>query len=159
MITNQPHRQELRKPRFLLFSVVFLIFIFSPLLWLSQTNPVFQAKTMIFSLSPGVRYFGHLRLWHLLAKDGNWSAAAKIAPNLDPADIADYLNPESPPALKIRFNNLSIKANKTATDYVEMAKIQAKLNNRNLAVKLLDQAIAADPIRTDLSILRYQISH
>lgn len=114
---------------------------------------------MTLSLSPGVRYYGELQLWHLLSQANNWVGAAKIAPSLDPADIADYQNLNSPMALKLRYNNLMINPIKSANDYLEMAQIQARLNNFSTALKLLDEAITADPTRSDLSVLRYQISN
>jgi tetratricopeptide (TPR) repeat protein len=150
---------KLKSPKSLLVVVLILIFVISPLFWLSQTSSVFQAKLMTLSISSGVRYYGRLQLWHLLAQANNWAGAAKIAPSLDPADIADYQNSNSPSALKLRYNNLMITSVKSANDYLEMAQIQARLNNYSLAIKLLDEAIAIDPTRPDLSVLRYQISH
>lgn len=146
-------------PVLLLFVVVFLVFVTAPFFWLSQTSPIFQAKMLTLSLSSGVRYYSRLQLWHLLAQAGNWDDAAKIAPGLDQADIADYQNLNSPSALKLRYNNLMINPDKSANDYLEMAQIQARLNDYSTALKLLDQAIAADPTRSDLSVLRYQISN
>lgn len=114
----------------------------------SELNTI---RRQMNSVSVGERYYGHLNLWYYLARNQQWEEASKIEKTLDPVDIKYFYSIHHPLALKKTVNHLVVKDNKTADDYVELARIQILLGMTAEAKKSLQSARDLDPIRDDIS--------
>ena len=109
------------------------------------------------SFSTGDRYYGRLSLWYYYAKKGDWTGAHLLETKLNPVDIAGYKNSHDPAALKKYINELEVKPNKTAEDWLELAQTQYLLGKKSESVNSVGKAFALDPIRNDISRIYYQI--
>lgn len=138
-----------------LFSLVFLVNLYFSCL---SSNPFVRYQRQLLSLSAGDRYFARLQLWYLLAKSGDWPAAAGLEAKLDPIDISKFREDNYPPELKKRLNVLVVKPNKTAEDWLELARIQIKLSFLSDALNSLSHAKLLDPVRDDINLFYSQLS-
>lgn len=123
------------------------------------SNPLLQAKIYATSLSQGDRYYGTLELWYLSVRSGDWDTADKLASKLDPLDLEFYRSRYSPAKLKIRQNQLTLKANKTTEDWLELAKIQLNLDKISAAINSLSAANRLDPIRSDIEKMYFDLKN
>jgi len=119
------------------------------------SGPLLIAITLInlFSVmkfSAGERYVARLNRWYSLASLGKWTAANKLEKRLDPADTEWYKNRNKAEDLKIRLNELTIKSDKTADDWMEVASIQSRLQKTDGAKVSVKKAHELDPIRSDI---------
>lgn len=139
-----------------------LTVVLSLLLLINITNllffpdPLFQLKKNLYSLSVGQSYFSRLSLINYFAVSGDWNQAQKLAKDADPADTTLIFSTLHPDKLKNRLNQLVYKSNKTADDYVQIAKIHFQLGQSDQTLENLDLARQTDPIRQDLQTLYYQ---
>jgi len=139
-----------------------LTVVLSLLLLINITNllffpdPLFQLKKNLYSLSVGQSYFSRLSLINYFAVSGDWNQAQKLAKDADPADTALIFSTLHPDKLKNRLNQLVYKSNKTADDYVQIAKIYFQLGQSDQTLDNLELARQTDPIRQDLQTLYYQ---
>lgn len=69
---------------------------------------------------------------------------------LDTADTEWYKNRNKAEDLKKRLNELSVKNNKSADDWMEMASIQSRLQKTDEAKVSVKKAYELDPIRSDI---------
>jgi hypothetical protein len=122
-----------------------------------QPLPLLQAKLATNSFSRGDQYFGRLTLWYLYAKQGDWANAAKLEKSLDPYDIINYKESHQPSELKKYVNNLVIKPNKTAEDWIELSRVQSILGKADDAKDSLTKAKNIDPIRDDIIQIFYKL--
>jgi len=141
---------------FLLFLLSLVFFINLYFSYLSP-NPFVHYQRQLLSLSAGDRYFARLQLWYLLAKSGDWSAASRLEAKLDPIDISQFKQNYYPPELKKRLNVLVVKPNKTAEDWLELARIQIKLSYLSDALNSLSHAKLLDPVRDDINLFYSQL--
>lgn len=132
---------------FLLINLINLIFF---------PDPLFLLKKSLFSLSVGQSYVSRLSLINYYAQSGDWNQVNKLAKNADPADTALIFSTLHPDKLKDRLNQLVYKSNKTADDYVQIAKIYFQLGQADQTLENLDLARQTDPVREDLQSLYYQ---
>lgn len=116
-----------------------------------------QAKIRSRSISRGDSYYSTLRLWYLLAESGDWDTAAIVATHLDPLDINLYFDQNSPQSLKKRLNTLMAKNGKTVEDWLELARVQIRLDKTIPAINSLNQAKAIDPVRDDIDKMLSQL--
>jgi hypothetical protein len=137
----------------ILLSLVFFINLISLLYF---PDPLFQLKKNLFSLSAGQSYSSRLSLINYFALSGDWQLAETLALKTDPADTALIFSTLNPNYLKNSLNQLVFKSNKTADDYVKIAKIQFELGQSSQSLESLNQARKTDPIREDLQALYYQ---
>jgi len=142
-----------------LFVIAFLalLVLFNLYSSLSRFNSVLSYQIQMSSLSAGDRYYGRLSMWYYFAQRGDWVNAHLMESKLDPVDIAVYKNTHDPTALKKYINNLEIKPNKTAEDWLELAQTQYLLGKTSESVNSVGKAFALDPIRDDISRIYYQI--
>ncbi len=104
----------------------------------------------IVKISAGERYVARLNRWYGLASLGKWTAANKLEKRLDPADTEWYKNRNKTEDLKKRLNDLTIKSDKTADDWMEMASIQSRLQKTDEARASVKKAHELDPVRSDI---------
>jgi len=115
------------------------------LVWITLINFFSVVK-----ISSGERYMTKLNKWYQLASRGKWAAATKLEKSLDPADTEWYKNRNKAEDLKIRLNELTIKSDKNADDWMEMASIFARLQKTDEAKEAVKKAHELDPIRSDI---------
>jgi tetratricopeptide (TPR) repeat protein len=120
-------------------------------------SPILNYQLQMSSISTGDRYYGRLSLWYYYAQKGDWTNAHLLESQLDPVDLAGYKDAHDPIALKKYINNLEVKPNKTAEDWLELAQVQYLLGKTGEAVNSVGRAFALDPIRDDISRIYYQI--
>lgn len=140
------------KKIFFVFPLI-LILLISFLFFRFNQDPFFKAKTQMHSLSKGDQYFGRLSLWYLYAKSGNWSKAYDLEPKLDPVDIQNYKNSHDPQKIAKTLENVKSRKNKIAEDWLEIARLQIQLNQKQEAIKSLSEARKLDPVRDDITSL------
>jgi len=129
-------------------------------LYLSQSSPdkYTQAKTNFSSLVGSTSYLGRLDFWHLLVQNGDWSNAATIENKLNPEQVITYKVNHQPQELQKKINQLNINDQKTADNYIELAKAQSLLGENNQAIESIKKAHQLDPIRPDVDRLFYLVS-
>lgn len=145
------------KPKFILFSILSLFSLLNLVLHLIHPNPLVSYQRQLYSLSAGTRYFARLQLWYTYARLDDWNNAAKLENRLNPLDIAQYKSDNHPLELKKRLNNLVIKPRKTAEDWLELARIQTKLNYLSDSLNSLSRAKQLDPVRDDITLFYSQL--
>ena len=102
------------------------------------------------NLSTGDKYVSRLNKWYELGLSGNWEEANKLENTLDSADIIWFKEKYKPENLKKQLNELTIKSNKSADDWMIVAQIQNGLNNKNAEKQAIKNARDMDPIRADI---------
>jgi hypothetical protein len=138
------------------FSLIGLI-IFNSYLFLFQKDILTFTKSQIYSLNKGESYSGLLNFWHLLVQNGDWSDAQKLESKIDPSDISTFKLNYQPERLQTQLKNLTELENKSADDWIELAKVNSILGHVDEAKKDITNAHNLDPIRDDISKLYYQI--
>lgn len=115
------------------------------LVWITMINLFSVVK-----ISAGERYVARLNRWYSLAGLGKWAAANRVEKRLEQADTEWYKNRNKAEDLKIRLNELTVKSDKTADDWMEMASIQSRLLKTDEAKVSVKKAHELDPIRSDI---------
>lgn len=138
----------------LLLSLISLNFYFSQ----KHPDKYTQAKANLSSLVGSTSYLGRLDFWHLLVQNGDWDNAATLESKLNPNQVKDYKLSYQPQLLLDKLILLSGLDNKTADDYLQLAKIQSILGYSSQAVESIKKAHQLDPIRSDIDRLFYQIT-
>lgn len=110
------------------------------------------------ALSRGDRYYRRLSQWYIYAQNNNWTQADKLEKKLDPIDIAPYRSLHRLDQIKESINKLTFKTDKSVEDWLELAKLQAKIGEKQLAIQSLNQARQLDPIRDDIAKFYLQLS-
>jgi cytochrome c-type biogenesis protein CcmH/NrfG len=105
----------------------------------------------IWPISAGDRYYQRLQKWYVLANKGEWQEAGKVALKLKNGDIADFTQKNNSSELARKLNSLVVKPAKNADDWMEMAIIYYRLNQRDEAYRAITNAYKLDPIREDIS--------
>ena len=141
-------------------TIVFLIsIIFLNFFVLNKTPDIFtQSKEQLFSLNQGDSYFGRLNLWRLLVQSNDWANAAKLESKLNSSEISDYKFNYQPSELQKKANSLNSKADKSVEDYIELARVQLLLNQKQNSLDSIQKARQLDPIRDDVDRLYYSLS-
>ena len=109
------------------------------------------------SLSVGDRYYSHLNDWFFFARNNNWTDADKIEPSIDPIDIDFYKSIHHPDQIQQNIDRLLTKTDKTIEDWLELAKLQLRIGDKQLASQSLNQARQLDPIRDDINQFYLQL--
>lgn len=105
----------------------------------------------IWPISKGEQYYRKLEEWYWLAGKGEWNKAEKIAVNLKKEDITAFTEINKSEELKKKLNELVVKDQKNADDWMEIATIFYRLNKKDEAYKAVMKAYELDPIREDVS--------
>lgn len=145
--------------RFKLVVVVVLLALSAYSLYtIFRSSEINTIRRQMNSLSQGDRYVGRLNFYYYLVQNQQWDMAKTIESSLDPADIAYFYSLYHPTSLKKTVNQLVVKENKTADDYIELARIQFLLGMQAEASKSLQSAKQLDPIRQDIDEAIYRFS-
>ncbi len=102
------------------------------------------------NLSVGDKYVARLNKWYTLAMENKWVEATKLEKNIDSADILWFKEKYKAENLKKRLNELTIKSNKSADDWMTIAQIQSGLGDKNAEKQAIKTAYELDPIRSDI---------
>jgi len=122
------------------------IFFISLLIWVMLIN-----IGKIWPISKGEKYYLNLQKWYLLANEGKWEKAKKIENKIRSEDIENYVKENKDEELKKRLNAIIVKKEKNADDWMEIASLYYRLNNREKAFEAIESAYNLDPIREDVS--------
>ncbi len=143
-----------------IFVLLILISIIALNVYLSLTSPdkYTQAKINFSSLTGSTSYLGRLDFWHLLVQNGDWANALTIENKLNPDQVTTYKLNHQPQELQKKINRLIVNNQKTADDYIELAKSQSLLGENNQAIESIKKAHQLDPIRPDVDRLFYSLS-
>jgi len=122
------------------------IFFITILIWIMLVN-----LGKIFPLSGGERYYRRLQRWYLLTNRGEWEKAKKIEGKIQTQDIDNFVKENKIEELKKRINEITIRSEKNADDWMEIAVILFRLNKHEEALEAIKSAYKLDPIREDIS--------
>lgn len=120
--------------------------LISLLIWIIAIN-----LGKVWPLSKGEIYYRNLQKWYVLANKGQWSKANLIEKKLESADIKAYSQQNKGSELLKKIAILENRERKNADDFMEMAVLYYKVNNREAAFKAIESAYKLDPIREDIS--------
>lgn len=127
---------------------------------LNKRSDIFtKAKRDLFSLNQGDSYSGRLNLWRLLVQNNDWVNAAKLENDLNKTEISDYKFNYQPTELQKKVDYLNNKKEKSVEDYVELARIQLLLDQKQNSIESIKKARQIDPIRDDIDRLYYSLSN
>ncbi len=125
---------------------------------LNKRSDIFtKAKRDLFSLNQGDSYSGRLNLWRLLVQNNDWVNAAKLENDLNKTEISDYKFNYQPTELQKKVDYLNNKKEKSVEDYVELARIQLLLDQKQNSIESIKKARQIDPIRDDIDRLYYSL--
>jgi hypothetical protein len=143
-----------------LITCLFLIGIININFFVLNRHPdIFtQAKKDLFSLNKGDNYSGRLNLWRLLVQNNDWINAAKLESELNKTEIDDYKFHYQPSELQKKVKSLNSKNNKSVEDYLEIARIQLLLGQKQDSIESIKKARQLDPVRDDIDRLYYSLS-
>ncbi len=105
----------------------------------------------VWPLSKGDQYYRNLQKWYLLANKGEWDQAKGLEKYLNFQDIEDFSKKNKNDELTKRLNEISIRGNKNADDWMETAVLLFRLGKKDQAFKAIENAYKLDPIRDDIS--------
>lgn len=138
----------------LLFNIICLNFFV-----LANRPDIFtKAKKQLFSLNQGDNYSGRLNLWRLLVQNNDWANAAKLESNLNPSEINEYKFNYQPSEIQKKIDYLNNKPEKSVEDYLELARVQLLLGQKQNSFESIKKARQLDPIRDDVDRLYYSLS-
>jgi hypothetical protein len=140
--------------------ILFLLSLISLNFYFFQKKPdkYTQAKSNLSSFVGSTSYLGRLDFWHLLVQNGDWSNAATLENKLNPDQVITYKLNHQPQELQKKIDQLDINNQKTADDYIELAKSQSLLGENDQAIDSIKKAHQLDPVRPDVDRLFYQIT-
>ncbi len=143
-----------------IFVILILISLLSINFYFSQKNPdkYTQTKSDLSSFIGSTSYLGRLDFWHLLVQNGDWINAATLENKLNPDQVITYKLNHQPQELQKKIDQLDINNQKTADDYIELAKSQSLLGETKQAIESIKKAHQLDPVRPDVDRLFYQIT-
>jgi len=138
-----------------LILIILVILAFNFYLIPQKPDKYSQAKTNLSSFIGSTSYLGRLNFWHLLVQNGDWVNAASLEDQLNPDQIIAYKLNHQPQELQKKIDQLDINNQKTADDYIELAKSQSLLGETDQALDSIKKAHQLDPVRSDVDRLFY----
>lgn len=142
----------------ILFGLLICLIFFNLIFLFFRPDNLLSLKTKSLSLSKGEQYQSRLLIWQRLMTQNRVDEAKKMEKYLDEPHLAYHKKLYDPTTLKSRLNELIFLSNKTTDDYMEIARIQIRLNRNSEALEALKQAHILDPIRSDVDQLFYRLS-
>ncbi|HNZ84372.1 MAG TPA: hypothetical protein PKZ29_00890 [Candidatus Woesebacteria bacterium] len=139
--------------------LIFLIFLLTANTYrlLSVHDSYTQSKIKLSRFDGGISYLGRLNLWQSLVLSNDWEKAATLETKLDQTQISQYKADYQPQSLYTRLNQILNQSQKTADDYINIAKIYTLLDQTELSDDAIKKAHQLDPIRADIDRLFYQL--
>ena len=151
------------KPKQLIYSFVCLFLVaiigLNFFVILTRSDIFTKAKKDLFSLNSGDSYSGRLNLWRLLVQNNDWVNATKLEDDLNQSEIGEYKFNYQPLELQKKAASLNLKTNKSVEDYVELARVQILLGQKQDSIESIKKARQLDPIRDDIDRLYYSLSN
>lgn len=143
-----------------IFIIFILVFIISLNFFVLKHKPdIFtQAKKNLFSQNLGDSYSGRLNIWRLLVQNNDWINAARLEPRLNKTEINDYKFNYQPSEIQKKVDFLINKTDKSVEDYVELARNQLLLGEKQNSFESIKKARQLDPVRDDIDRLYYSLS-
>lgn len=145
------------KNKIIILVTLLLLIIFNLYVSLKHPDIYTVSKSELSSLKGSTSYLGRLHLWRLLVQNNDWDNAATLESKLNPDQVKDYKLSYQPQLLLDKLILLSGLDNKTADDYLQLAKIQSILGYSSQAIDSVKKAHQLDPIRSDIERLFYQV--
>ena len=142
---------------FIIFILVFIISL-NFFVLIKKPDLFTEAKKQLFSLNKGDNYSGRLNLWRLLVQNNDWFNAAKLESRLNETEINDYKFNYQPSELQKKIDFLNKKTDKSVEDYIELARIELLLGQKENSLESIKKARQLDPIRDDVDRLYYSLS-
>jgi tetratricopeptide (TPR) repeat protein len=105
----------------------------------------------VWPISRGERYYQNLQRWYMLANKGEWDRAKRIESRLKNEDVDNFKKQNEKEELEKRFQILNLRDQKNADDWMEIAVLLYRLNQKDDAYKAIERAHNLDPIREDIS--------
>lgn len=105
----------------------------------------------VWPTSWGERYYQNLQRWYMLANKGEWDKANTIENKLKSGDIDNFKKENEKEELEKRLQILESRDQKNADDWMEIAVLLYRLNQKDDAYKAIEKAHNLDPIREDIS--------
>ncbi len=146
------------KNKIIILVTLLLLIIFNLYVSLKHPDIYTVSKSELSSLKGSTSYLGRLHLWRLLVQNNDWDNAATLESKLNPDQVKDYKLSYQPQLLLDKLILLSGLDNKTADDYLQLAKIQSILGYSSQAIDSVKKAHQLDPIRSDIERLFYQVN-
>lgn len=146
------------KNKIIILVTLLLLIIFNLYVSLKHPDIYTVSKSELSSLKGSASYLGRLHLWRLLVQNNDWDNAATLESKLNPDQVKDYKLSYQPQLLLDKLILLSGLDNKTADDYLQLAKIQSILGYSSQAIDSVKKAHQLDPIRSDIERLFYQVN-
>jgi len=115
------------------------------LIWLTIINLLW-----VFPISAGDKYQNHLEKWYWLVSEGKWDEAQKLEKNINPQDILWFKEKNKTEELKKTLNEMTVKNDKFADDWMKIAYIQKRLGKNDEMKESIEKAYKLDPIRKDI---------
>jgi hypothetical protein len=151
------------KPKQVIYSLIYLFLVaiigLNFFVILTRSDIFTKAKKDLFSLNSGDSYSGRLNLWRLLVQNNDWVNAAKLEADLNQSEIGEYKFNYQPLELQKKAASLNLKTNKSVEDYIELARVQILLGQKQDSVESIKKARQIDPIRDDIDRLYYSLSN
>lgn len=119
---------------------------------------IFIVNKKFKSPSKGDIYYAHLNSWYFYAEKSNWQKADQIQKKLDPNDTIFYRSKHDPRELQKNIEKIMLKSSRTVEDWLELAKIQSVLGQKQDAFNSLAQAKKLDPVRSDIEKIYFSVS-
>jgi len=142
---------------FIIFILVFIISL-NFFVLIKKPDIFTEAKKQLFSLNKGDNYSGRLNLWRLLVQNNDWFNAAKLESRLNETEINEYKFNYQPSELQKKIDFLNKKTDKSVEDYIELARIELLLGQKENSLESIKKARQLDPIRDDVDRLYYSLS-
>lgn len=146
------------KNKIIILVTLLLLIIFNLYVSLKHPDIYTVSKSELSSLKGSTSYLGRLHLWRLLVQNNDWDNATTLESKLNPDQVKDYKLSYQPQLLLDKLILLSGLDNKTADDYLQLAKIQSILGYSSQAIDSVKKAHQLDPIRSDIERLFYQVN-
>lgn len=148
----------MKKNKIIILVTLLLIIITNLYISLKHPDIYTVSKSELSSLKGSTSYLGRLHLWRLLVQNNDWDNATTLESKLNPDQVKDYKLSYQPQLLLDKLILLSGLDNKTADDYLQLAKIQSILGYSSQAIDSVKKAHQLDPIRSDIERLFYQVN-
>lgn len=141
-----------------IFCLLLILIVGLNLFAIKYKSDIFtKTKKQLFSLNVGDSYSGRLNFWRLLVQNNDWTNAAKLESDLNSTEIKDYKFNYQPSELQKKVDFINSKKEKSVEDYLEIARLQLLLNQKQNSFESIKKARQLDPVRDDIDRLYYSL--
>lgn len=141
-----------------IFCLLLILIVGLNLFTIKYKSDIFtKTKKQLFSLNVGDSYSGRLNFWRLLVQNNDWTNAAKLESDLNATEIKDYKFNYQPSELQKKIDFINNKKEKSVEDYLDLARLQLLLNQKQDSFESIKKARQLDPVRDDIDRLYYSL--